>query len=171
MVLINDEQLRQITDDCLSRGFKIKIRDIAFAVLAKAFGDDLLAYKVVYDAGDVNIYKNATNIKYLLDYLDEKIFNKAEVSKMRSKKEKNDDELTFEENKSEIIKLIKETQNALEEGTIEPKDALKIQADLRVKLNDKFSVKEDVQEQMVIVNAKYNAICPYCAHEISIEQK
>lgn len=171
MVLINEEQMRQITEDCLGRGFKIKIRDIAFAVLAKTFGDDALAYKIIYDAGDVNIYKNASNIKYLLDYLEEKVFNKESLPKVRTKKEKSDDELTFEENKAEIIKLIKETQDALEKGTIEPKDALKIQADLRVKLNDKFSVKEDVQEQMVIVNAKYNAICPYCAHEISIEQK
>lgn len=171
MVLINDEQMRQITEDCLGRGFKIKIRDIAFAVLAKTFGDDVLAYKIIYDAGDVNIYKNASNIKYLLDYLEEKVFNKERLPKVRTKKTKSEEELTFEENKAEIIKLIKKTQDDEAAGNIDSKQSLELQTKLRVTLNDKFSVKEDVQEQMVIVNAKYNAICPYCAHEISIEQK
>lgn len=165
MVLINNEQLRQITDDCLSRGFKVKIRDIAFAVLAKAFSDDSIAYKVVYDVGDVNIYKNASNIKYLLDYLDEKIFNKAEVSRMRSKKEKNDDELTFEENKAEIIKLIKKTQDDEAAGNIDSKQSLELQTKLRVTLNDKFHIQADKQEQMVVVNEKYTDICPFCNHE------
>jgi hypothetical protein len=69
-----------------------------------------------------------------------------------------------------MIKLIKEAQDALERGEMEAKDALKIQADLRVKLNDKFAVKEESQEQLVIVQKKYNAICS-CGRELYIPTK
>jgi hypothetical protein len=58
----------------------------------------------------------------------------------------------------------------LDDGKIDIKDALKIQADLRVKLNDKFSVKEDVKEQVVIVNRKYNSVCS-CGRELYIPTK
>jgi hypothetical protein len=36
-----------------------------------------------------------------------------------------------------------------------------------VKLNDKFNVNEDVKEQMVVVSAKYDHICPVCSTEVS----
>jgi primosomal protein N' len=53
------------------------------------------------------------------------------------------------------------------EKTIRQKDALKILADITVKLNDKFNVNEDVKEQMVMVSAKYDHICPVCSTEVS----
>ena len=88
----------------------------------------------------------------------------ASGSKTRKKK---DGDISFDENKAEMIKLIREAQEALDRGEIEAKDALKIQADLRVKINDRFGVKEDTQEQMVVLNPKYDAICPYCSHEVA----
>jgi hypothetical protein len=83
---------------------------------------------------------------------------------------KSQEEITFEQNKAEIISLIKQTQDALANKEIEVKDALKIEADLRVKLNDKFSVSDTNQEQLVIVNCKYNAVCE-CGREIYIPTK
>ena len=41
--------------------------------------------------------------------------------------------------------------------------------DIRAKLVDKFSVSEQVTEQRVVVNQKYNAICPYCHHELAVD--
>ena len=76
-------------------------------------------------------------------------------------------DISFEENKAEILNLIKATKQAFEKGEIEAKDALKIEADLRVKLNDKFSVTEDVKDQVVYTFEKYNDICPYCSREVS----
>ena len=66
-----------------------------------------------------------------------------------------------------MIKLIKETQIALENGYIETKDALKIQADLRTKLNSQFNVSDDSNGQFIVVNQKFNDICPYCGREVS----
>jgi hypothetical protein len=90
--------------------------------------------------------------------------------KKGKKKLYNEDDITFDENKAEIIKLIKETQKALEEGKIKSADALKIQADLRVKLNDKFSVKDESQDSLVVVNMKYNSVCS-CGRELYIPTK
>ena len=41
----------------------------------------------------------------------------------------------------------------------------KTEADLRVKLNDKFGAAEKTAEQYIIVQPKYNRICPYTRHE------
>ena len=88
-------------------------------------------------------------------------------AKKKKKKASSDDDISFEENKAEIVNLIKATKQAFENGEIEAKDALKIEADLRVKLNDKFSVTEDVKDQIVVVNQKYDAICSRCGCEVA----
>ena len=62
--------------------------------------------------------------------------------------------------------MIKKTQDAVAAGEIETKDALKIEADLRVKLNDKFNVQSDTKEQLVVVRQKFDAVCS-CGREVS----
>ena len=64
--------------------------------------------------------------------------------------------------------LLAKTQKALDDGIIEPKDALKIMADIRVKLNDKFKGEAKQQERTIIVEKKYSGVCEYCHHEIFI---
>jgi hypothetical protein len=66
-----------------------------------------------------------------------------------------------------MLKLKKETELAMEAGDIDKKDGLKILTDISTKLNDKFSVKDDTAEQLVVVNYKYDAICPNCGKEVS----
>jgi hypothetical protein len=69
-----------------------------------------------------------------------------------------------------MLKLKKETEDAMASGEIDKKDGLKILSDISVKLNDKFSVSEEVKEQLIYVNAKYNAICE-CGRELYIPTK
>ena len=66
-----------------------------------------------------------------------------------------------------MIKLIKKTQDAMDEGLMEAKDGLKIIADIRVKLNDKFNVSDKSKSGIVIVESKYNSVCS-CGREIYI---
>ena len=56
-----------------------------------------------------------------------------------------------------IEKLIKEGGTSLD--TKELSSLIKIKADLRVKLNDKFGAGEKNEEQLIIVEKKYNHIC------------
>ena len=67
--------------------------------------------------------------------------------------------------------LLAKTQKALDDGLIEPKDGLKILADIRVKLNDKFKVQEQSKDRLIVVNTKYNNVCSHCGHEIFIPSK
>ena len=60
-----------------------------------------------------------------------------------------------------------EVLEAMEAGEIDKKDGLKILTDISTKLNDKFSVKEEQVEQVVIVQAKYDDVCPSCGREVS----
>ena len=69
-----------------------------------------------------------------------------------------------------MLKLKKDTEKAMNKGEIDKKDGLKILADLSVKLNDKFQVREERVEQVVHVFSKFNAICQ-CGREIYIPTK
>lgn len=163
---INNEQIKQIIDAADKSGFKIGMRDIAYVFLCKSFEDVSSAYRCIFGAdreyNQSNVYSyDATGaIEYIRNYI-ETTFASEKKRKPRL------GDITFEENKAEIIKLIQTTKEALASGEIEAKDALKIEADLRIKLNDKFQVKEEVKDQYVHVFQKYNDVCPYCSHEIA----
>ena len=170
--MISNDKISSIIDDCKLLGYQIRVRDISFVILSKTFDDISVAYKSVFgsDVNDdvIESYTKSKEISYLKNYLES---NSILAGKKKTKKKLLDeDDITFDENKAEIIKLIKETQKALEEGKIKSADALKIQADLRVKLNDKFAVKDDTQDSLVVVNNKYNSICS-CGREIYVPTK
>ena len=135
------------------------VRDIAYVVLCSVFDDNEVAYKTLFGEYDsVDKYDNKDEIIEL-----KKIIKTVTT--------KTHEDITFEENKAYMLKLKKDTENAMAIGEIDKKDGLKILADLSVKLNDKFSVNEEVKDQMVVVNTKYNAVCPYCQHETYIPTK
>lgn len=165
---ISNEQLKQMIADAQKSGFKIGMRDIAYVFLCKSFDDISSAYRCIfgadkdYNPAAVYSYDTTGAIEYIRTYV-ETTFAVKDKKGRRSA----DEDITFEENKGEIIKLIKSTRDALKNGEIEAKDALKIEADLRIKLNDKFQVKEEVKDQYVHVFQKYNDVCPYCSHEIA----
>jgi hypothetical protein len=58
----------------------------------------------------------------------------------------------------------------MESGDIEKKDGLKILTDISTKLNDKFGAKEEMKDQMVVVECKFNSVCS-CGREIYIPTK
>ena len=153
---------------CSKKGYSVNIRDIAYVLLINEI-ENKTAYKCIFGKDeDFNedyyvTYQNEENIVFLKDYIN----GEKAVKENVARKKKNEDALSFEENKLEMIKLIKETQIALENGDIETKDALKIQADLRTKLNSQFNVSDDSNGQYIVVNQKFNDICPYCGREVS----
>jgi hypothetical protein len=167
--MITNVKLNSIITECQASGYKVKFRDIAYLLLCRSFEDYKLAYKAIYGADskdeDIEFYNNSKEITFLHTYLD--VNYKEKNSKTKKHISGTDDDITFEENKAEIIRLIKQTQDALAAKEIDAKDALKIEADLRIKLNDKFQVQSDTKEQMVVVNKKYDSVCSYCSHEVA----
>lgn len=167
--MITNEKIENIINDCKKMNYDIRIRDISYVLLCRFIQDKHIVYKSIFGAStndaEIDLYDQSKSIAFLKNYLKD-----IEPSGAKTRKKK-DSDISFDENKEEMIKLIKEAQEALDRGEIEAKDALKIQADLRVKLNDKFAVKDEVQQQYVVVNTKYNSICEKCGAELYIPTK
>lgn len=164
--MIGKKDLEKIIESCRNAGYDIRVRDIAYAILTERISDKNISYLAVFgiEHHDISEYDNSSAMSYLRNYLK---FN----ASSKNNKKSNGDGISFEENKSEMEKLIKRIQEAMDNGEMEVKDGLKQQADIRVRLNDKFRVTEDVKEQVVIVETKMNAVCEYCNHEIHIPTK
>ena len=169
---ISVEDIKKIIEDASKKGFKIGVRDIAFVVLLDAFENEDIAYKCLFGSESgfmqeyASVYARTGAVEYIKDYIDILSANNGS----RSKKQDIDD-ITFDENKAYMIKLKKDTEEAMANGEIEKKDALKILADISVKLNDKFNVKDANEDrQVVIVQNKFNAICE-CGREIYVPTK
>lgn len=166
--MITNEKLESIINDGKKAGYDIRIRDMSYALLCRFFVDKNVVYRSVFGAAtndaEIDLYDQSKQMAFLKSYLKD-----VEPSSNTTRKKKESD-ISFDENKEEMIKLIKETQDAMDRGEIEAKDGLKIQADLRVKINDKFGVREESTEQLVLVNCKYNEICS-CGKEIYIPTK
>lgn len=159
------EKVGEILTQASEKGYNLKVRDIAYVLLCRYFDMKNYAYRVCFstevDHSDSAItnYENSDGYKFLKAILNE-VREGGFVTRYA-------EDITFEENKAYMLKLKRDTEDAMDRGEIEPKDGLKILADLSVKLNDKFSVQAEVKDQMVVVNAKYDDVCSYCQHEVA----
>lgn len=171
--MISTEQVKQAIEDCKKAGHEIGIRDIAYVFLSKNFDDIRMPYRclfgldVDYNPDYAETYDKTGRMEYLKGYV-ETNFSDGTTSKKKRKKSSGEDvDISFEENKAEIIKLIQETKDKEASGELDAKESLNMQTKLRVALNDKFGAKEDVKDQVVIVNQKYDDICPNCFSEVA----
>ena len=171
--MISTEQVKQAIEDCKKAGHEIGIRDIAYVFLSRNFDDIRMPYRclfgldVDYNPDYAETYDKTGRMEYLKGYV-ETNFSDGTTSKKRRKKSSGEDvDISFEENKAEIIKLIQETKDKEASGELDAKESLNMQTKLRVALNDKFGAKEDVKDQVVIVNQKYDDICPNCFSEVA----
>ena len=171
--MISNEQIKQCIVECKRAGHTIGLRDISYVMLSRQYDDKSLAYKSIYGAdADFNAeygftYDQTASIEFLKMYVEQ---NFSDLAKKRKRKKEFED-ISFDENKAYMLKLKKQTEDAMEAGTIKKSDALKILADLSVKLNDKFNVSDSSREQLIYVNCKYNSICERCGTELYIPTK
>lgn len=171
--MLSNENIRKIISDCTGYNHSIGMRDISFILLSWHFSDYRIAYKAIfggdngYDTSNAESYNESEKISFLREYMMRNIYSSE--CPMCNTVGKNED-ISFEENKAYMLKLKKDTEDAMERKEIDIKDGLKILADISVKLNDKFNVQGDNREQVVIVNTKFNAICE-CGREIYVPTK
>lgn len=158
--MISKNKLKKIIEDAESKGHKLKVRDVAYAYLCTHFEDSAIAYKVVYgeDVLDTAAFDSKPAIAYIKDQIKYSLVTDASESA---------DKMSFDENKKEMIKLIKRTEEGMAEGRIDEDKGLNIIKDIRVKLNDKFNVSDKSKSGIVIVEPKYTNVCS-CGREICI---
>ena len=165
------DELNRLIEDCKAVGFEVKMGDIIYALCVDDFKDKSIPYKSLFDKNatdkEIRAYNKHKYTKFLKKYIDTNLLNKEEAVSKSEEKDVTQKyaDMTFEENKDAMIKMIDELKEALDEGKIEYKDYAKMVTDLRTKLNDKFSVSEKQDDQRVIVYKKYNDIC-VCGREI-----
>lgn len=139
--MITRDDIEELMQAAEGAGYDIEPRDISNAVLARYYEDRSLI--VDDDKG----YFAEPRIKWLMQYLSEAVFH--------------DSDITFDDNRKAMLELVEQTKRKLAAGEIEAKDALKIEADLRVKLNDKFRVQDENKDKVVFVEKKYNMVCKH----------
>lgn len=159
---MDNEQIKNTIDYFKESGETIRVRDIAYALLSRMFTDSKTAYQCLFGGDGYEDYVADDMRGKVEDYLTQQGFIKSFST------DADTGGISFEENRKEMEMLLAKTQKALDDGIIEPKDALKIMADIRVKLNDKFKVEAKQQERTIIVEKKYSGVCEYCHHEIFI---
>lgn len=172
MAKISTYDLKKIRDDGMMLGHDIKARDVAFCVLRDVFSDDEIAYKMIYEidasSSKMSSYYKSDKIKYLKAEINAKYLN-SEHTTQRALITAED--ISFEENKAELVKMLAEVDARYENGEIDYKDAAKLKVDIRTKLNDKFSVSDDTTSQVVFVRPKFNHICDKTGTECWLQTK
>ena len=168
------EDINNVIQNGALNGHDIRMQDIMYVAALHIFKDKSVVYATLWgkDSSEDKVitYDSCDKIKFLKKLI--KPVSK-EASKTTGKDEPDSqyEDITFEENKAYMLKLKKETEEAIANEEIEKKDGLKILADLSVKLNDKFAVSEKQDEQRIIVYPKFNTICPHTRTECWVQTK
>lgn len=156
--MLSNEQINNIIEKCKQSGYTVRVRDVAYAILCNTIDDKAVVYKCLFgeygSAEEYDTRKDTSKVKELTN----KSLGRTH------------EDISFEENKAYMLKLKKDTELAMENGEIDKKDGLKILTDISTKLNDKFSVSEEVKDQIVIVQTKFNSVCS-CGRELYIPTK
>lgn len=156
---MDNEQIKKTIEHFNENGETIRVRDIAYTLLSKMFADSKTAYQCLFGSEGYDEYADDEMRSKLEQYM-------SDAGYIRSVSEDNDTgTITFEENRREMELLLKKTQQSMDDGLVDPKDGLKIMADIRVKLNDKFKVESKQQERMIVVERKFDFVCEYTRHE------
>ena len=181
MERITIEDFNKILADAKKMGYNLRMSDIFYTFGLQRFDNNKVIYSVLFGKGnspeEIDDYDNSGKIKFLKKYINSNypissFGEKEKLKRGRQKKtEEEHEDITFEENKAYMLKLKKDTEEAIEKGEIEKKDGLKILADLSVKLNDKFAVSEKQDEQRIIVYPKFNTICERTKSECWLQTK
>lgn len=160
---MNTDKLKSIIDDARERGYNdIRIRDILYLVLKHHLGfDRLILYKSLFDSSAdeniVNVYESDEGLKYVSEFI--------EIEALRSKSASSSRDITFDENKAKMIALLDKVNEQLLNGDIKSSEALKMEIDIRTKLNDKFETNKGNEAQMIHIMPKSNFICPHVGNK------
>lgn len=165
--MLTEKDILELIKKAKEDGYDILVRDIAYVLLSNVFESKELAYATIFfneDVANAEQYEKNKKIYYLRDALSELLYEQPGAAKEPTYKD-----ISFEENKDALIKMLSKIKSMANRGKISAKDAMKLETDIRIKLNEKFDVSSDKHEKRVIVNSKYNDICPYCRHEIRVK--
>lgn len=165
------DELNRLIEDCKAVGFDVKMGDIIYALCVDDFKDKSIPYKSLFDKNatdkEIRAYNKHKYTKFLKKYIDTNLLHKEEVVNKSEEKESTQkyEDISFEENKDAIIKMIAEAEKKYADGEIEWDKYSDRVSKLRIALKDKFEVAKTQEDQRIIVYKNYNDIC-VCGREI-----
>ena len=162
---MDNDQIKRTIEHFKDIGDTIRVRDIAYTLLSKMFADSKTAYQCLFGTEGYDDYAEDEIRSKLEQYMSDEGYIRSVST------DADTGGITFEQNRREMEILLEKTQQAMDDGLVDPKDALKIMADIRVKLNDKFKVESKQQARYIVVQKRYNNVCPHCNREIYIPSK
>lgn len=174
------KDIEKTIKDASKMKHEITVRDISYVILFFEYSNSVVAYKSVFDKDadeqTINKYDASKKIDFLKMYINSN-FRKEEKKTRRAKAKVEDtneeliQDITFEENKAKLIAMLQKVNELVEKGEMSAKDGVKAEIEIRSKLNDKFKVSEEGGQQYIIVEKKYNFICPHLHKECYIYTK
>jgi hypothetical protein len=174
------KKIEDVIESAKVHGHDVSIRDVIYSYVRVRFDNDLMIYTALFGIpkSDQTIpeYEVSDSVKYLINYFKRSQKNKekekaqedemvARLLESQSSGTGQEQDITFEENKSAMIAPIERVEEGIADGKIEPDKGLKIIADIRVKLNDKFNTQEENKSSVYIMPAMYDLICPHTHRE------
>lgn len=166
------EDITKIIEDGKKMKHEVSVRDIAYVLLLRSFKEKNIAYASLFGkdfTSDVlDKYDKSPKMRYLRKYMKSNYASKEDAG---SKANVSYEDITFEENKEQLIKNLAKIKEMNENGELDAKDFIKLDIEIRTKLNDKFSVSEKQDEQRIIVETKFNTICPHTHRECWVQTK
>ena len=167
------DDITKIIEDGKKMKHEVSVRDIAYVLLLRSFKEKNIAYASLFGkdftSEVLDRYDKSPKIRYLRKYMKS---NYSEINVAGQKESKvNYEDITFEENKEQLIKNLAKIKEMNENGELDAKDFIKLDIEIRTKLNDKFAVSEKQDEQRIIVETKFNTICPHTHRECWVQTK
>ena len=168
--MLSEYRIKEIIEDCKSKGFDIKVRDISFMLLSMHMPEDI-AYKSVFYSDETNFeeYNSSSRVVFLKSYWRFNVTDELTSNVQETKG------ITYDENKAAMERLIRDLTDSINRDDYADEKskitAQKTVADLRIKLSEKFNISDGNKEHVVQVEHKYNDVCKYCNHEISVPTK
>lgn len=177
-----EDNIQDIIEGAQKRGYEARIRDIAYSLLRMRLSPNT-AFTVVFGTpeaeNDVSAYetmdKTAFLNRFVLGLVSPKNPEKPdadiirELTQIVNKDTDNGNAMSFEDNREGIEKQIEEILALKKEC---PKDDIKTmallqktEADLRVKLNDKFGASEKSESQFIFPTRRFDMVCPHTNRE------
>lgn len=155
--MLKKDNIKMVLEAVRTEWQSVSEKDICFAILCDAIEDKTLAYRLAYRKSEKEAeeFYNRPRFKKLLEALEP--FGIGMVD---------GNSITREENKNELLKMLDKIDRAVASHELETKDALKMQTDIRVKLNDKFDMEESQkQKRIIVVPSKHDIVCPMTNRE------
>lgn len=168
--------IRQIVKDARMAGFDIRVKDIMYAIVRKHVDDAQTVYRGIYDVSPgeeaVKAHESQLSFKYLSDALSVYVGDPDTPANSRlGKPGSKYKDISFEENKEALIELLDEIQSLKGTDDLSVRDAVKLETEIRTRLNDKFAVSDKKEEHRIVVQPKFNTICPTTRKECFLQTK